>query len=72
MLKYLIKRLSEIFFFKKKVPHMLAPRRRCLDYSKVDFDVTEKGLLACHQSKQITYYIYIYIYIYYMVIPNSV
>ena len=43
---------------------MLAPRRRCLDYSKVDFDVTEKGLLACHQSKQITYYIYIYIYIY--------
>ena len=33
------------------VPHMLAPRRRCLDYSKVYYDVTESM-----ESKQ-TYYI---------------
>ena len=38
------------------MPHMLAPRRRCLDYSKVYFDVTERFLLAWDQNKHITYY----------------
>ena len=34
MHKCLIKWLSEIIDKDKGVPHMLAPRRRCLDYSK--------------------------------------
>ena len=38
--------------------HMLAARRRYLDYSKVYSDVIERGLLAWDQNKQITYYIY--------------
>ena len=37
----------------KGVPHMLASRRRCLDYSEVDSDVTERWLFAWNQSKQI-------------------
>ena len=45
---------------------MLAPRRRCLDYSKVYSDVTERCLLARNQSQQITYYIF------YILMPNSV
>ena len=37
---------------------MLAPRRRCLDYSKVFCDVTERLLLAWNQNKilHITYF----------------
>ena len=34
---------------------MLAPRRRCLDYSKVYSDVTERWLSAWNQNKRITY-----------------
>ena len=34
MHKYVIKWLSEIIDKEKGVPRMLAPRRRCLDYSK--------------------------------------
>ena len=34
---------------------MLAPRRRCLDYSKFYCDVPERCLLAWNQNK--TYYI---------------
>ena len=30
---------------------MLAPRRRCLDYSKVYGNVTERWLLAWNQNK---------------------
>ena len=37
---------------------MLAPRRRCLDYSKVYMDVTESWLLAGNQNKQIIYYVF--------------
>ena len=45
---------------------LLAPRRHCLDYSKVYSDVTERWLLAWNQNKQITYCIS------YILIPNSV
>ena len=45
---------------------MLAPRRRCLYYSKVCSDVTKIWLLAWNQIKQITYYIFS------ILIPNSV
>ena len=39
----LIKRLSEIIKKKEKgVPHMLASRRRCLDYLKVYMNVMER------------------------------
>ena len=44
---------------------MLAPRRRCLDYSKVYRDVTESWSVAWNQNKQITYYIFS------IPIPNS-
>ena len=37
--------------------NVVAPRRRCLDYSKAYSDVTEKWLLEWNQNKQITYYI---------------
>ena len=40
----------------KGVPHMLAPRRRCLDCWKVYSDVTERLLLAWNKKK-IIYYI---------------
>ena len=33
--KHLIQWLSDIIKKEKGVPHMLAPRRRCLNYSKV-------------------------------------
>ena len=45
---------------------MLAPRRRCLDYSKVYRDVTESWLLAGNQNKQIIYYVFS------ILIPKSV
>ena len=44
---------------------MLAPRRRCLDYSKVYCDVTEKWLLAWNKNKHIKYYIF------HTIIPKS-
>ena len=36
---------------------MLAPRRRCLDYSKLYCDVTERWLLAWNQNEHIAYFI---------------
>ena len=39
------------------VPHMLAPRRGCLDYSKVYCDVRKRWFLAWNQNRHITYYI---------------
>ena len=45
---------------------MLAPRRSCLDYSKVYSEVTERWLLAWNQKKQIIYYMF------YTLIQNSV
>ena len=50
----------------KGVPHMLALRRHCLDYSKVYSVVTKICLLAWDQNKKIAYYIF------YILIPNSV
>ena len=47
--------------YKKKekgVPHMLAPRRRSLNYSKVYSAVTERWLLAKIKKLHITYFIY--------------
>ena len=44
---------------------MLAPRRRCLAYSKCDSDVTERWFFAWNQKK-FTYCIL------YILIPNSV
>ena len=44
---------------------MLAPRRRCLDYSKVYCDVIEKWLLAWNKNKHIKYYIF------HIIIPKS-
>ena len=37
---------------------MLAPRGRCLAYSKVYSDVTERWLLAKTNELHITYFIY--------------
>ena len=37
---------------------MLAPKRCCLDYSKLYCDVTEQYLLVLNQNKNITYYIF--------------
>ena len=45
---------------------MLAPRRRCLYYSKVYSNVTKRWFLAWNQSKIITYYIFNGLF------PNSV
>ena len=39
------------------VPHILAPRRGCLDYSKVYCDVRKRWFLAWNQNRHITYYI---------------
>ena len=39
------------------VPHMVAPRRGCLDYSKVYCDVRKRCFLAWNQNRHITYYI---------------
>ena len=36
------------------VPHMLAPRRHCLGYTKVYFSVRKTGLLAWNQNRHIT------------------
>ena len=44
---------------------MVAPRRRCLDYSKVYY-VTGRWLLAWNQNKYLTYYIF------HILIPKSV
>ena len=65
MHKHLIKWLSKIKR-EKGVPHMLAPRRRCLYYPKVYSDVTKTWFLELNQNEQITYYIF------YTLIPNSV
>ena len=46
--------------------HMLAPRRRCFDYSKVYCNVTKRWLLAWNQNKHIKYYIF------HILIPKSV
>ena len=54
MHKHLIKWLSKIIEKERGMPHMLAPRRRYLDYLKVYCDVTERCLLA----RNITYFIY--------------
>ena len=40
------------------VPHMPAPRRGCLDYSKVYYDVRQGWFLAWKQNQHITYYIF--------------
>ena len=37
---------------------MLAPRRGCLDYSKVYCDVRKRWFLAWNQNRHITYYIF--------------
>ena len=50
----------------KGLPYMLAPRKCCLDYSKVYSNVTERWLLAWDQNKNITYYIF------HILIPKSV
>ena len=39
------------------VPHMLVPRRVCLDYSKVYCDVRKRWFLAWNEKRYITYYI---------------
>ena len=52
MHRHLLKWLSEIIKNKEKgVPHILASRRRCLDYSKAYSDVRERLLLAWNQIK---------------------
>ena len=38
---------------------MLAHRRRCIDYSEVYSDITERWLLKLNQNIHITYYIHI-------------
>ena len=38
----------------KGLPHRLASRKRCLDYSKVYSDVTDRWLLEWNQNKEIT------------------
>ena len=63
---YLIKWLSEIIKKRERSAHMLPPRRRCLDYSKIYCDVTERWLLVWNQNKHITYYIFL------KLIPKSV
>ena len=56
--KHLVKWLSEIIKKKEnEVPHMLAPKRRHLHYSKIYCDVAERWLLAWNQNKHITYFI---------------
>ena len=63
---HITKWLSEIIKKERGVQQMLVPRRHCLDYSKVHFDVTERWLLGWHQNKHITYYIF------HKLIPKSV
>ena len=69
MHEHLIKWLSE----KKKkiergVPHKLAPRRGCLDYSKVYCDVRKRWFLTWNQNSHIT----ITYSIFSILIPKSV
>ena len=45
---------------------MLASWRRCLNYSKVYYGVTERCVLAWNQNKHIAYYIF------HKLIPKSV
>ena len=52
--KHLINWLSKIVKKRKGI----APRRRCLDYSKVYSDVTERWLLAKTNKLHSTYFIY--------------
>ena len=52
MQKHLIKHLNEIIKKKEKgVLHMLAPRTRYPDYSKVCSDVTERWFSVWNQNK---------------------
>ena len=37
---------------------MLAPRRGCLDYSKVYCDIRKRWFVARNQNRHITYYIF--------------
>ena len=58
MHEHLIKWLNDITKKTERwVPHMLAPRRGCLDYSKVYCNVRKRWLLAWNQNRHITYYI---------------
>ena len=58
MHEHLIKWLSDIVKkIERGVPHKLAPRRGCLDYSKVYCDVRKRWFLAWNQNRYITYYI---------------
>ena len=50
----------------REVPHILAPRRGCLVYSKVYCDVRKRWFMTWNQSIYITYYIFI------ILIPKSV
>ena len=65
---HLTKWLREIIKKERVVPHMLALRRRCLDFSKfiVITQNTERWLLASSQNKDITCYIF------HKLIPKSV
>ena len=59
MHEHLIKWLSDIVKkIERGVPHKLAPRRGCLDYSKVYCDVRKRWFLAWKQNRYITYYIF--------------
>ena len=52
MHEHLIKWLSDIIKKTERgVPHMLAPRRGCLDYSKVYCDVRKRWFLAWNQNR---------------------
>ena len=57
------------------MPHMVALRRRCLDYSKVYCDVTERWLLAWNQNKTLCYIFHILIpklvLVFHTFAPNS-
>ena len=67
MHEHLIKWLSDIIKNSERgVPDMLAPRRGCLDYSKVYCDVRKRWFLAWNQNRHITYYIFS------ILIPKSV
>ena len=53
--KQLIKWLSEI----KGVPYMLAPRRPCLDYSKIYSDKVWREMIVSMEAKQTNYILHI-------------
>ena len=55
----LIKLLSGIIKRTERgLSHMLAPRRGCLGYSKVYYDVRKRWLLAWKENRHITYDIF--------------